>query len=125
MQLDCGLDSRILGCVGEGRDFSGRGRKGGPRKRVLDWVSDPLWSGFGKANFSSKCATRIPAWIFFGLGAVATTHTFLSFSLEPIELLQSVWWGNRDLKGEEGLFQSKRALCSCGDMGQLRIPWRA
>jgi hypothetical protein len=55
---------------------------------------------------------------------VATTHAFLSFSLEPAELLRASGGEMAILKGEEGLFQSKPALCSCGGMGQLRIPWR-
>lgn len=90
MQLDCGLDSRILGCVGEGRDFSEEGGREGPRKRVLDWVSDPLTSGFGKANFSSEVCHTDPCLDFFPVwGAVATTHALLSFSLEPVGLLSA------------------------------------
>lgn len=69
-----GKCSLIAGWIQESWDvwekeeiFQEEGGREGPRKRVLDWVSDPLSSGFGKANFSSQVCHTDPCLVFFSV----------------------------------------------------------
>jgi hypothetical protein len=109
---------------------------GGPaRKRLLDWVSDPLSCGFGKANSSSRVPQRsLPTPIFFrSLGAVAT-HAILPSPLHPSGLANAqrgakiAWmWGKGRSDGEPWkkarrlVSLSLCLLCSCGNLCQVRI----
>jgi hypothetical protein len=127
MQLGFGLDSRILGgFVGRRGRFFRKKRRGRDRcrKRVLDRELDPLSSGLGKAEFSS----RVPHRSLLAFSSVwGCGHPRLFFS-GLIPLPRGNGAAQNRFGGEWAILKAKKprlrstalpVLSSSGDVGQL------